>query len=55
MVIPALANAIIADVLQFTVVQANGKIVAANACQNIDLFWALRGGGGGTWGVSDLL
>jgi hypothetical protein len=23
----------------------------ANACQNTDLFWALRGGGGGTFGV----
>jgi hypothetical protein len=25
--------------------------VTANACQNADLFWALRGGGGGTFGV----
>lgn len=40
------------DALQFTVVKATGKIVTANACQNKDLFWALRGGGGGTWGVS---
>ena len=42
-----------ADALQFTVVKPNGKIVTANACQNKDLFWALRGGGGSTWGVSD--
>ncbi|KAG8736932.1 hypothetical protein FRC10_008705 [Ceratobasidium sp. 414] len=40
------------NVLQFTVVKANGKIVKANACQNTDLFWALRGGGGGTYGVA---
>ncbi|QRV90344.1 FAD-binding domain protein [Ceratobasidium sp. AG-Ba] len=40
------------NVLQFTVVKADGKIVKANACQNKDLFWALRGGGGGTWGVT---
>lgn len=25
--------------------------MTANAYQNSDLFWALRGGGGGTWGV----
>lgn len=40
------------DVLQFTMVTADGNIVYANACQNKDLFWALRGGGSGTWGVS---
>ena len=28
-----------------------GKLVTANAYQNTDLFFALRGGGGGTWGV----
>lgn len=39
------------DVLQFQVVKANGKVVTANKCKNRDLFWALRGGGGGTWGV----
>ncbi|KAE8378012.1 hypothetical protein BDV26DRAFT_292614 [Aspergillus bertholletiae] len=39
------------NALQFTVVTANGSIVTANAYQNQDLFWALRGGGGGTWGV----
>ncbi|CAZ84334.1 unnamed protein product [Tuber melanosporum] len=36
---------------QFTVVTADGKHVTANECQNSDLFWALRGGGGGTFGV----
>lgn len=40
------------NTLQFTVVKANGKVVTANACQNKDLFWALRGGGGSTWGVT---
>lgn len=30
---------------------ASGAIVAANACQHTDLFTALRGGGGGTFGV----
>ena len=34
------------------VVTAGGDIVTANACQNIDLFFALRGGGGGTYGVA---
>ncbi|XP_002961034.2 uncharacterized FAD-linked oxidoreductase ARB_02478 [Selaginella moellendorffii] len=39
------------NVLQYKVVTADGKLVVANACQNKDLFWALRGGGGGTFGV----
>lgn len=30
---------------------ATGDIVTANACQNVDLFSALRGGGGGTFGI----
>jgi hypothetical protein len=34
-----------------TVVTADGKTVIANPYQNKDLFWALRGGGGGTFGV----
>ncbi|CAE6490663.1 unnamed protein product [Rhizoctonia solani] len=38
-------------VLQFKVVTPDGIIRTANACQNSDLFWALRGGGGGTFGV----
>ncbi|KEP49952.1 FAD-binding domain protein [Rhizoctonia solani 123E] len=40
------------NVLQFQVVTASGKIVVANKCQNKDLFWAMRGGGGGTWGIA---
>ena len=39
------------NALQFTVVLACGTYVTANAYQNSDLFWALRGGGGGTYGV----
>jgi hypothetical protein len=38
-------------VLELTVVTPDGKILVANACQNQDLFWALRGGGGATFGV----
>jgi len=38
-------------VLQYKVVTADGVLRVANACQNSDLFWALRGGGGGTFGV----
>ncbi|KUI63017.1 6-hydroxy-D-nicotine oxidase [Cytospora mali] len=38
-------------VLQFTIVTPDGMLRTANACQNADLFWALRGGGGGTFGV----
>jgi hypothetical protein len=34
------------NVTGFTVVIADGSIVGANAKENADLFWALRGGGG---------
>ncbi|MDF1796830.1 MAG: FAD-binding protein [Coxiellaceae bacterium] len=39
------------SMLQAKVVLADGKKVIANQCQNKELFWALRGGGGGTYGV----
>ena len=39
------------NILQVEVVTANGDILIANNCQHTDLFWALRGGGGGTFGV----
>ncbi|KAG9095826.1 hypothetical protein FS749_009695 [Ceratobasidium sp. UAMH 11750] len=39
------------NALQFTVAKADGKVVVANACRNKGLFWALRGGGGSTYGV----
>jgi len=40
-----------AGLLEAEVVTADGKIRIANACANPDLFWALKGGGGGTFGV----
>jgi len=39
------------NVLEITIVTADGDHVIANPYRNRDLFWALRGGGGGTWGV----
>ena len=39
------------NLLEMDVVIADGKLVTANNCSNADLFWALRGGGGGTFGV----
>ncbi|KAJ5967707.1 FAD-binding type 2 [Penicillium viridicatum] len=39
------------QVLEYTVVLASGKVVKASPCQYPDLFTALRGGGGGTYGV----
>ncbi|KAJ7605971.1 hypothetical protein DFH06DRAFT_1384643 [Mycena polygramma] len=38
-------------VLQYKVVTPDGESRVANTCQNQDLFFALRGGGGGTFGV----
>ena len=40
-----------ASMLEAEVVTADGRLLVANGCQNQDLFWALRGGGGGTFGV----
>jgi hypothetical protein len=37
--------------LEAEVVTADGKIRIANACTNPDLFWALKGGGGGSFGA----
>jgi len=37
--------------LEIAIVTADGNHIIANAYCNEDLFWALRGGGGGTWGV----
>ncbi|KAF8800845.1 FAD-binding domain-containing protein [Phlegmacium glaucopus] len=39
------------NVLQFTIVLADGSLITTNSFQHPDLFWALRGGGGGTYGV----
>jgi FAD/FMN-containing dehydrogenase len=37
--------------LEAEVVTADGTVRIANACMNSDLFWAIKGGGGGSWGV----
>ncbi|KAI5844911.1 hypothetical protein BZA05DRAFT_378393 [Tricharina praecox] len=39
------------QVLEFEAVGLDGKIITINECTNPDLFWALRGGGGGTFAV----
>ena len=39
------------NVLEFQIVTSSGDFLTANSYQNEDLFWALRGGGGGTFGV----
>jgi hypothetical protein len=39
------------NILEVEMVLSNGAIIVANECQNQDVFWATRGGGGGTFGV----
>lgn len=39
------------NVIQYTVVLPDASHVTANAYENSDLFWALRGGGGPSFGV----
>ncbi len=40
-----------ASLLEAEVVTADGQVRIANECTHPDLYWALKGGGGGTWGV----
>jgi FAD/FMN-containing dehydrogenase len=40
-----------AGLLEAEVVTADGQVRMANPWSNPDLFWALKGGGGGSWGV----
>ena len=40
-----------ASLLEAEVVTADGKIRTVDACNDPDLFWALKGGGGGSFGV----
>jgi FAD/FMN-containing dehydrogenase len=40
-----------AGLLEAEVVTADGAVRVANACTHPDLFWALKGGGGGSFGV----
>jgi ribonuclease T2 len=39
------------NLLEVELVLSNGTVVVANKKQHSELFWALRGGGGSTWGV----
>jgi len=39
------------NLLEAEVVTADGQVRIANACTHPDLFWALKGGGGGNFGV----
>ncbi|KAK6353910.1 hypothetical protein TWF730_008331 [Orbilia blumenaviensis] len=39
------------QVLEIKLVTPSGKYITANECENPEYFWALRGGGGGTFGV----
>jgi FAD/FMN-containing dehydrogenase len=40
-----------AGLLEAEIVTADGAVLIANACNNADLYWALKGGGGGSFGV----
>lgn len=40
-----------AGLLEAEIVTADGSVRIANACTNPELFWALKGGGGGSFGV----
>lgn len=40
-----------AGLLEAEIVTADGSVLVANACTNPDLFWAIKGGGGGSLGV----
>ncbi|KAJ7729750.1 FAD-binding domain-containing protein [Mycena metata] len=39
------------NVLEFQIVVASGELLRVNSVSNSDLFYALRGGGAGSWGV----
>ena len=40
-----------AGLIEAEIVTADGSVRIANACTNPDLWWALKGGGGGSYGV----
>lgn len=40
-----------ASLLEADIVTADGALRTVNACKDLDLFWALKGGGGGSLGV----
>jgi hypothetical protein len=39
------------NLLEATIVTPNGEVLLTNPCNNAELFYAIRGGGGGTYGV----
>ncbi len=39
------------NIVEVELVTADGKVVVANDRENVDLFWACRGGGGGNFGI----
>ncbi|KAK8141721.1 hypothetical protein G3M48_009999 [Beauveria asiatica] len=39
------------NILEAEIVTPGGDLITANVYQNKDIFWAIRGGGGGTFGV----
>jgi FAD/FMN-containing dehydrogenase len=40
-----------ASLIEAEIVTADGQVRVVNACRDPDLFWALKGGGGGTFGI----
>lgn len=40
-----------ASLIEAEIVTADGRVRTVNAARDPDLFWALKGGGGGSWGV----
>ncbi|HVN44218.1 MAG TPA: FAD-binding protein [Steroidobacteraceae bacterium] len=40
-----------AGLLEAEIVTADGRVRTVNQCSDPDLFWAIKGGGGGSWGV----
>ncbi|EUC56555.1 FAD-binding domain protein, partial [Rhizoctonia solani AG-3 Rhs1AP] len=40
------------NIVEIELVTADGQLRKVNECSHPDLFWALRGGGGGTWGAT---
>ncbi|KAM3537105.1 hypothetical protein ARSEF1564_009972 [Beauveria bassiana] len=39
------------NIIEAEIVTPHGELITANVYQNQDIFWAIRGGGGGTFGV----